>query len=136
MECLVRLILGSTVLLPFLGFARAIRSKFGNATGDFLCLITASQFHFLFYASRPLPNIFALSLVLLALKNIVDGNISWATKLATTSVILFRFELVLFFGPLYLMLFLSQTANIFVALKNGILTAIVVLGQFLKILYK
>lgn len=117
-------------MLPFLGFARAIRSKFGNETGDFLCLITATQFHFLFYSTRPLPNVFALSLVLLALKNIVDGDIGWATRYATTTVVLFRFELVLLFGPLYVLMFLSQTANVFVSLKNGLLTAFVILGLF------
>lgn len=119
-------------MIPFLGFTRAIRSKFGNETGDFLCLITASQFHFLFYSSRPLPNIFALSLVLLALKNIVDGELVWATRFATTAVVLFRFELVLLFGPLYVLMFISRTANVFVALKEGLLTALVVLGLSLK----
>lgn len=62
-------------------------------------------------------------------KNVIDGDISWATRYATAAVILFRFELVLLFGPLYVVLCLGGSASILSTLKNGILTAIVVLGM-------
>ncbi|KHN85099.1 putative valine--tRNA ligase, cytoplasmic [Toxocara canis] len=55
-----RTVLGMGVLLSFCNFARCIEKHFGRHTADFLRLITVTQFHFLFYASRPLPNTFAL----------------------------------------------------------------------------
>ena len=58
----VRAVLGLLVCLSFSSFRRAVEGKLGTTVGGFLTVITACQFHFLFYASRPLPNTFALIL--------------------------------------------------------------------------
>lgn len=58
----VRLALGNLVLLGLFMFTQAVREKFGRVTASLLLLITASQFHFMFYMSRTLPNTFALIL--------------------------------------------------------------------------
>jgi len=39
-----------------------IKKKFGNQVETFFVLFTSLQFHFLFYCTRPLPNILALGL--------------------------------------------------------------------------
>lgn len=39
-----------------------VRRKFGNVVEAFFAILTAVQFHFLFYCTRPLPNVLALSL--------------------------------------------------------------------------
>jgi hypothetical protein len=71
----------------------------------------------------------------MALKNVIDGDFAWATRYATISVVLFRFELVLLFGPLYVILFLGRQACILSTLKNGILTAIVTLGMLINFVF-
>ena len=58
----VRATLGLLVCFSFIAFRRAVHRKLGAPVSIFLTLITVSQFHFLFYASRPLPNMFALVL--------------------------------------------------------------------------
>jgi len=42
--------------------AMQIRNKFGHQVEAFFVILTAIQFHFLFYCTRPLPNILALGL--------------------------------------------------------------------------
>lgn len=59
---LVRGVLGGLVCLSLALFRRAVRKSLGATVSAFLAIITSCQFHFLFYASRPLPNTFALIL--------------------------------------------------------------------------
>jgi alpha-1,6-mannosyltransferase len=58
----VRLILGAAVLGSLSALRTQVRKKFGNEVSTAFAIITAVQFHLLFYASRPLPNVFALAL--------------------------------------------------------------------------
>ncbi|KAL6981352.1 dolichyl-P-Man:Man(7)GlcNAc(2)-PP-dolichol alpha-1,6-mannosyltransferase, partial [Sarracenia purpurea var. burkii] len=51
-----------------------IRNKFGRQVEAFFVILTAIQFHVLFYCTRPLPNILALGLVNLAYGNWLKGN--------------------------------------------------------------
>ncbi|THG12594.1 hypothetical protein TEA_011162 [Camellia sinensis var. sinensis] len=51
-----------------------IRNKFGCQVEAFFVILTAIQFHVLFYCTRPLPNILALGLVNLAYGNWLKGN--------------------------------------------------------------
>jgi hypothetical protein len=58
----VRLMLGLFAVTAFGQFRREVARKFGEVAGIFLTVITISQFHLVFYMSRPLPNVFALIL--------------------------------------------------------------------------
>ncbi|KAL5516714.1 hypothetical protein EMCRGX_G002119 [Ephydatia muelleri] len=102
-QYIVRIVLGLSVCLAFIAYRRAVTSKLGAAVGTALVLVTSCQFHFLYYSSRPLPNTFALILVLLALRFWLlgqHGRFVWASGVA---VVVFRFEVALFLGIVLLM---------------------------------
>jgi len=61
-----RLALASVVVVSLGRFRRVLRRAFGDAVGVAFAIITASQFHLPFYASRTLPNTFALALTTFA----------------------------------------------------------------------
>ena len=57
-----RIGLGIVVLHCLIRFKHAVAGVFGKSVASWMMFITASQFHFIFYMSRPLPNTFALAL--------------------------------------------------------------------------
>ncbi|VDO95180.1 unnamed protein product [Heligmosomoides polygyrus] len=126
----VRFVLGMTVVLAFLNFVRAVRKHLGEETAMFLRIIVASQFHMLFYASRTLPNTFAMIFVLTVFHRCLENRYESATRWATAAVVLFRCELVLLFAPIFLRVILSGRLPLFGwdgALANGIRTTFYVL---------
>ncbi|KAK7005029.1 dol-P-Man:Man(7)GlcNAc(2)-PP-Dol alpha-1 6-mannosyltransferase [Biomphalaria glabrata] len=90
--------LGLATSLSFIIFCRAIESGFGKSIKRWLILITMTQFHFMFYMSRPLPNIFALILVMLALACWLYQKHKSFIWLSGASIIIFRFDLIMFLG--------------------------------------
>ncbi|XP_050878226.1 dol-P-Man:Man(7)GlcNAc(2)-PP-Dol alpha-1,6-mannosyltransferase [Lathyrus oleraceus] len=60
------MVLGCIVLYTLRFLRPQIRDKFGRQVETFFVILTSIQFHFLFYCSRPLPNILALGIVNLA----------------------------------------------------------------------
>jgi len=59
----VRAVLGLLVVAAHANLRRAVRgSALGAGVARWMAVLVVVQFHFLFYASRPLPNTFALVL--------------------------------------------------------------------------
>ncbi|CAL1527482.1 unnamed protein product [Lymnaea stagnalis] len=90
--------IGLATAVSFIIFCRAVESGFGGSVKNWLLLITITQFHFMFYMSRPLPNVFALILVLLALSSWLYQKHKMFIWLSGASIIIFRFDLVMFLG--------------------------------------
>lgn len=57
---------GTTVVLSLAKLRASVDSALGKSVGQAFMLLTILQFHLPFYASRPLPNTFALALTSLA----------------------------------------------------------------------
>ncbi|CAL5398156.1 unnamed protein product [Camellia sinensis] len=85
-----------------------IRNKFGRQVEAFFVILTAIQFHVLFYCTRPLPNILALGLVNLAYGNWLKGNFYAALNCLIFATIIFRCDILLLLCPLGLELLLSM----------------------------
>lgn len=56
----VRELLGVMNATALIAFGRSVQRAFGTSAGIWFALFQASQFHVVYYASRTLPNIFAL----------------------------------------------------------------------------
>ncbi|XP_028398141.1 dol-P-Man:Man(7)GlcNAc(2)-PP-Dol alpha-1,6-mannosyltransferase-like [Dendronephthya gigantea] len=101
-QLVVRGILGICCLASFRLFRHGVRQKFGPTVANFLSIITITQFHLIFYMSRPLPNIFALVLVLAAFYFWFSGNDPAFIWCSGYSIIIFRAELALLMGIIIL----------------------------------
>ena len=84
-----------------LAWVRAsVAHVFGATTSHAFVLVSAVQFHLLFYLSRTLPNIFALVFVSLALGFWLRRNVQACLVSLVAGGILFRSELVLLYLPI------------------------------------
>ena len=137
-----------------IAFGRAVSQRFGSQTCSFVYLVTLCQFHFLFYASRTLPNTFALVLgnkcvwactlaikltlfsslfspVLLAFRFWLlqkHGLFIWT---AGAAIIIFRGELAILFGIILVMGFASRSLTVGRTLVHCLPAGLLFLGNFL-----
>ncbi|XP_047994022.1 dol-P-Man:Man(7)GlcNAc(2)-PP-Dol alpha-1,6-mannosyltransferase [Leguminivora glycinivorella] len=98
MQYVVRLVLALTVIGAWTRLRNTLQKQFGNTFAWWFTLITVTQYHFMFYMSRPLPNILALPLVLLAFEGWISGKHKQFLVSAGASMIIFRSELAVLFG--------------------------------------
>ena len=117
-----------TVLGSLQRFRSAIRSKFGSETSLWHQLITTSQFHIMFYASRPLPNIFALAIFLNAIAFWLKDQRGRFILTSAFVILVFRGELALLLGTILIMDFIVGRAKIMHTLGYGLLGLILSLA--------
>ncbi|KAL5134441.1 Dol-P-Man:Man(7)GlcNAc(2)-PP-Dol alpha-1,6-mannosyltransferase [Glycine soja] len=104
---IVRMALGGIVLYTLRFFRHQIRNKFGHQVEAFFVILTATQFHFLFYCTRPLPNILALSLVNLAYGYWFEGRFYAALNSLIFATAVLRCDMLLLLCPIGLQLLLE-----------------------------
>uniref|UniRef100_A0A182PFD0 Mannosyltransferase n=1 Tax=Anopheles epiroticus TaxID=199890 RepID=A0A182PFD0_9DIPT len=102
MQYAVRFTLAATVVFAWNRLKKTILHRFGVTVGVWFMLITATQFHFMFYMSRPLPNIMVLPLVLLAIDFWLNRCVKRFIVCSGAAIIIFRAELAMLLG-LYLL---------------------------------
>ena len=81
---------------------RATRRHYSYDAFRALSLLACSQFHWLFYCSRTLPNTFASLLVTVATARWIHGDVRSTLTLLTAATVICRAELVLLVAPLAL----------------------------------
>ncbi|KAJ5374697.1 GPI mannosyltransferase [Penicillium concentricum] len=129
-QILARAILGLLNASSLAVYARGLRRSFGQPAAIWYILLQASQFHMIFYASRPLSNMFAFSITTLAMCLLLptpaptsqhQKQNSLALALLTTAGVVFRSELALLVGTQTL--FLLATKRI--SLKHTIIAGLI-----------
>eukprot|EP01128_Nolandella_sp_AFSM9_P000251 TRINITY_DN10423_c0_g1_i1.p1 TRINITY_DN10423_c0_g1~~TRINITY_DN10423_c0_g1_i1.p1 ORF type:complete len:533 (+),score=72.24 TRINITY_DN10423_c0_g1_i1:54-1601(+) len=110
---LARLLLGLIGLSALFSFANALSGHLGSTTSVFLLLVYAVQFHPLYYISRPLPNVFALTVVTYMYTNLLLGNYSRVLLQCCVATLIYRAEVVLVAAPVALFLLFSGKMSFF-----------------------
>ncbi|XP_035218774.1 dol-P-Man:Man(7)GlcNAc(2)-PP-Dol alpha-1,6-mannosyltransferase-like isoform X2 [Stegodyphus dumicola] len=128
MQYTVRIMLGTLVLAAFHKFKEAIAKQYGSMVSLWLQIITASQFHVMFYMSRPLPNTFALVLALFAFHYWLTRNQRMFLFTSAAAVIVFRAELSILLGLIALGEIISGRLNILSVICWGLPSGFWMLG--------
>ncbi|KAL6494141.1 hypothetical protein OROGR_032050 [Orobanche gracilis] len=101
-----------------------IRKNFGLQVEAFFVLLTAIQFHMMFYCTRPLPNILAFGLVNLAYGYWLKRSFYAALNSLIFATIIFRCDILLLVSPLGLELLLSRSISVRKAVLSCGITAL------------
>ncbi|CAH1778064.1 unnamed protein product [Owenia fusiformis] len=124
----VRGSLGVLVVMALLRYVRSVRRLYGKSVARWTIAILASQFHLIFYSTRPLPNIYAFIIVMYAVSAWMEkknGQFIWSSAFA---IITFRSELCLLLGLMLLIGIIRGRISIGTTLYYAIPAGIVCLG--------
>lgn len=122
-QFLSRFVLLILVLWGWFRLANAI----GSWKGTYLLLVTAVQFHMPFYASRMLPNTFALAVILHAYASYLSRNIERAAVGLVIATSIFRCDVLLLLFSFGLNWLIRNQLTILGALQLGIGTGAICL---------
>ena len=123
----VRSMLGLFNLLAFYLYVDKVAGVFGRNAAKWTVIVTASQFHYLFYMSRTLPNSFALVLSQIALSGWISNSSSLLVLSTAFCALVFRGELVLLLGLLAVHSWLGGRTHFTTLVKLGLLGGVLAL---------
>ena len=144
----VRGVLGVLVISGLTHLYKALKGYCDTATRRWWLILILTQFHFLFYATRPLPNIFALvigsfvicketppsfidaHLVLHAFAFWLSGRNLLLVWTSAFAILVFRSELVILLGSILLQeVFLKRRLSFARALGHGLTASALAVGK-------
>jgi len=128
MQIICRAVLGFLVCYSFNTFQSSVERKINASISHLAIILTVLQFHFWFYASRTLPNIFALILVLNALSSWVEDNHFNFLFYSGFAILVFRFELCILLGMLLLVKLWNGKFPLGATILTGLLLAPLIIG--------
>ncbi|CAG8026613.1 unnamed protein product [Penicillium salamii] len=144
-QLLARAVLGLFNASSLAIYAFGLRRSFGQVVAIWYIILQASQFHLMYYASRPLSNMFAFGITTLAFWLLLPGprpskpqsQQSLALSLLTFAGVVFRSELALLVGTQTLSLLfmrrISLCRTIFaglIGLASGLILTVCIDGAF------
>ncbi|CAG0894820.1 unnamed protein product [Darwinula stevensoni] len=127
-QIFARICLGLGVVFSFSLFRKSYESEFGQSSSRWLVFLTLSQFHFLFYSTRTLPNTFAVILALLAYHNWLKRNVRGFIWSSGAAIIIFRGELSILFGTILIFELYRKKISFMELLKNVVPAGVVLIS--------
>jgi len=123
-----RFALSSLVVLSLTAITKAVQRRYGLPFRLCFLSATVSQFHYMFYAGRFIPNTFAAILANLAFASWINRRHSQSIIYIALCVVIFRFDSSLFFGLLLIdAIFIRRNISIAKVLKVGIPAGVIAL---------
>ncbi|KAL5014000.1 hypothetical protein ScPMuIL_008270 [Solemya velum] len=132
-QLIVRCCIGMFVLSGLWAFADAIQKRFGPDVKKWLMVVTLTQFHFMFYMTRPLSNTFGLILALRSMSYWLRNKYAQFMWTSAAACLLFRSELYLFLGLIAITEMLSWRLSIVTVIKHGLIATAVLLPMTIAI---
>ncbi|CAF1254228.1 unnamed protein product [Rotaria magnacalcarata] len=124
MQYIVRIILGLLVISGLTHLYKSLKGYCDVSTRRWWLIVIVTQFHFLFYATRTLPNIFALAIVLHSFAfwfSKREKSLVWTSAFA---ILIFRSELVILLGLILLQeVFIKQKFTFRNVLTSGLMAS-------------
>ncbi|KAH8313824.1 hypothetical protein KR067_012304 [Drosophila pandora] len=127
-QYVVRLVLAGAITVAWNNLRQAVTKIYGVEVRLWFTAITITQFHFMFYMTRPLPNIFALPIVLYAIAYWMRDQHKPFIICSGISILVFRSELALFLGLLLAVSLLQRKFSIDRLLKIALPAGICILA--------
>ena len=123
-----RLCLAALNLVSLFLFTKQLKKLFSAQIANYFCILTLTQFHFLYYLSRPLPNTFAMTFVLLAYLFVLKQNYVAFIWTSAFVILIFRSELAVLLGLFLLMELIPGNVSLTTILVHGFLALVVWIG--------
>lgn len=127
-QYVVRLVLAGAISVAWNSLRQAVTKIYGVEVRLWFTAITITQFHFMFYMTRPLPNIFALPIVLFAIAYWLRDQHKPFIICSGISILVFRSELALFLGILLVVSLLRRKVSIEGLLKVALPAGVCILA--------
>ncbi|EPX74277.1 uncharacterized protein SOCG_03488 [Schizosaccharomyces octosporus yFS286] len=124
----VRWTIGFLSCESFMAVAKALRKRFGFFAGISFILITAGQFHLIYYMSRPLPNVYGLMFTNAALGFLLNGKYYKSISVLAFAAVVIRSEIFLLLSVLSLSLLGQRRIHIGRLFLIGVLSSVTALS--------
>jgi alpha-1,6-mannosyltransferase len=121
-QMIVRIALGTLTWLALVRLRRAVQTRFSRRAAQLFALFTALQFHLCFYASRTLPNTFAVLLAALSFAMWLERRPVAALQILGAATVVVRCDMLILVASLALTALLGGEVAFFPTLLTGVAT--------------
>ena len=123
-QMLYRWILGLLVCISFVHFIKSLE-QYDPKQKYMIVLFMSTQFHFIFYASRMLPNTFALIGVCLASSQLIRNRAYTTISILSVTTAIFRSDMIILLATLSLLLLKYRLITLLRGITYGLISVFI-----------